>query len=403
MKRQGLGCGISETFLSAMHECDPLGKYLHIILQDGTSPEGGGIQNIAYHLALHLSGRGLRVVVAGKTDSSVFENSSISVFSLKKPFRTKYASDPRLLLLLLRLRLKLGREVILYSLLINNIKVFRWLKPVLGWKCVSFLHGNEMLRLYSRKRGTLDRSVRACLCVFANSRFTMDFINRIRHYANIVILNPAISVQLYTDFEGPDYREKGNLTGRKIILMLSRLVRRKGHDTVIRAVSRLLPRHPDVLLLIAGKGGYRSEIEKMVLRAGLQAHTKILGFVTEEEKLSLYRACDVYCMPSETSEEKFDVEGFGITFIEAAAMGKLAIGSYSGGIPDAIEDGRSGFLIEPGDDEKLEKLLDEIFSNPEKYDGIRHYARERVLRDFSWEKQGDRIIKSLCSLIGGTS
>jgi phosphatidylinositol alpha-1,6-mannosyltransferase len=379
---------------------NPLEKYLHLIIQDHISPEEGGIQNTAFRLALHLHGRGLRVAVAGRIDRSVFEDRSIDVFSLKKPFRTKYASDLRLLSLLMRLRFKFGRKVILYSLLINNIKVYRWLKPLLGWKCVSFLHGNEMLRLYRRKRATLDRSVRACLCVIANSRFTKDFIQKIRSYPNVIIVPPAISAKLYTNYTGPDFRETENLGKRKIILMLSRLVRRKGHDTVIRAVSRLVSRHPDILLLIAGKGGYRSEIMKKVRERGLEGHVKILGSVTEDEKLSLYRACDVYCMPSETSEEQYDIEGFGMTFIEAAAMGRIVIGSNSGGIPDAIEDSRSGFLIEPGDDERLERLLDDIFSDPGKYEVLRRYARERALRDFNWEKQGDRIIESVGSFLG---
>lgn len=368
-----------------------LAKYRHVIIHDNISPDGGGIQNMAFHLAVQLRRKGLKVVVAGKIRESVFKDSGIEVFGLEKTIRSKNTSDLRLLVLFLRLRLKYGRDVLLYSLLINNITVFRWMRPFLGWKCVAFLHGNEILRLSRRRKNTLSRNILACQCVFANSRFTGDYVGKINSHPNVTVVNPGISPRLFTEYGGPDFREKENLGDRKIILMLSRLSRRKGHETVIRALARLVAKHPDILLLIAGKGAYRPVIEKMVQDFRLTEHVGFLGRVGEKEKLSLYRACDVYCMPSEMLPEEFEVEGFGITFLEAAAMGKIAIGSNTGGIPDAIEDGRSGFLIEPGDDRRLEELLDDILSNPARYDRMRDYARERALRDFSWEKQGDRI------------
>ena len=386
-----------------MNSDNPMGKYRHLIIHDDVSPDGGGIQNIAFNLAIGLARKGVPVVVAGRMEGPVFEGSEIEVFALKKPVRSKNTSDWRLLLLFLRLRVRYGRKTILYSLLINNIKVFRWLKPLLGWKCVSFLHGNEVLRLSRRRKNTLDRNILACQCVFANSRFTRDYIRKTRPYPNITVVNPGISPQLFAGYSDPDYREKENLGEKKIILMLSRLSRRKGHETVIRALSRLVGRHPDLLLLIAGKGGYRSKIEKTVQDFNLADHVIFLGRVNEDKKLALFKACDVYCMPSEMLPEQFEVEGFGITFVEAAAMGKIAIGSDTGGIPDAIESGRSGFLIEPGDDVHLEKLLDDILSNPGKYDDMRRYAKERALKDFSWEKQVDRIFDLVTESIEETS
>lgn len=176
--------------------------------------------------------------------------------------------------------------------------------------------------------------------------------------------------------------------------MLSRLVKRKGHSPVIECVPRLKEKYPEILLLITGSGGYLSRIEEMVRVFGVQNHVEFLGFVSERRKLDLYDACSVYCMPSEISEDKYDVEGFGITFIEASAMGKIVIGADYGEIPDAIEDGRSGFVIKPGDVEHLTSLLDQVFSNPDKFDRIREYAKTRVLNEFSWDTQVDRILKN---------
>ncbi len=344
-------------------------------------------------MARYIRAKGLRVVVAGRLDSSVFNGSDVEVFALNKPFRTTHTSDIRLFLLLTRLRLRFGRKVLLYSLLINNIKVFRWMRWVLPWECISFVHGNETLRLLHRKPETLRKNILTCLCVFANSHYTAGLVERLGHMDNLVVLSPGIPSDNYRNYlPGSDARLE-KYRNRKTILMLSRLVKRKGHATVIRCISRLREKHPDILLLIAGSGGYRRRIEEMVKEIGLQDHVELIGFVPEVDKPALYDACRVYCMPSEISEERFDVEGFGITFLEAAAMGKIVIGTDSGGIPDAIEDGRSGFLIRPGDDEQLADLLDRIFSQPEIFEPMREFARKRAIEQFDWDIRVDHTLE----------
>lgn len=372
--------------------------YTHVVIYDDPSPEGGGIQNTAYWIERKLSARGLRVIAAGVgkyLHSPAFEGTGIELFPLKRPFRTKNTTDLRLFYLLIRLRLRYGRKVILYSLVINNIKIFRWLKPLLRWKCVSFLHGNETLRLLARRPRTLKKNILACTCVFANTRYTQALAERLGEFPNLRILPPGIPVELFQGTPSPSNRRDRGWEDRKVILMLSRLVRRKGHRTVIKAVSEIRAKHPEVLLAIAGSGGYRAEIEKMIAEYDLEKNVTLMGFVPEEKKPELYASCDVYCMPSEVDEKAFDVEGFGITFIEAGAMGTIVIGSDTGGIPDAVEDGKTGFLIRPGDVKQLAGILDRLFSNPAKFDGMRRYARTRAVSRFSWDSHAARMLEAL--------
>jgi len=373
-------------------------SYIHLIIYDDPAPEGGGIQNTAYWIGRKLRNRGLQVVVAGLEKyltSPTYRGTGIEIFPLKRPFRTKNTTDLRLFMLLIRLRLRYGRRVILYSLVINNVKIFRWLNPFLGWKCVSFLHGNETLRLLARRSGTLKKNILACNCVFANTRYTQALAERLGEFPNLRILPPGIPVELFQGTPSPSNRRDRGWEDRKVILMLSRLVRRKGHRTVIKAVSEIRAKHPEVLLAIAGSGGYRAEIERMITEYDLEKNVTLMGFVPEEKKSELYASCDVYCMPSEVDEEAFDVEGFGITFIEAGAMGTIVIGSNTGGIPDAVEDGKAGFLIRPGDVKQLAGILHEIFTNPEKFDGMRRYARMRAISHFSWDSHATRMLEAI--------
>ncbi|MDF1535034.1 MAG: glycosyltransferase family 4 protein [bacterium] len=379
--------------------------YIHLIIYDDPSPEGGGIQNTAYWIGRKLEDKNLSVVVAGLEkylNSPAYEGTTIKFFKLKRPFRTKNTTDLRLLWLLIRLRLRYGKRVVLYSLVINNVKVYRWLKYFLGWKCVSFLHGNETLRLLAQRPDTLRKNILACTCVIANTRYTKTLVERLGEFPNLWILPPGIPVE---NFQGPDqtfHREKLGWQDRKVILMLSRLVKRKGHLTVIKAVSKIRSKHPEVLLAIAGSGGYRADIEQLISEYGLNESVSLLGFVPEKDKPELYAACDVYCMPSEIDERAFDVEGFGITFIEAGAMGTIVIGSDTGGIPDAIEQGKTGFLIQPGDDEQLAAILDEIFSNPAEFDGMRQYARMRAVNRFSWDSHATRMLELIEGSMNGS-
>ncbi len=177
--------------------------------------------------------------------------------------------------------------------------------------------------------------------------------------------------------------------------MLSRLAERKGHLTALQAISRLRRRRPRLLLAIAGTGRMRAEIEARTRELGLENSVEFLGRIEEHEKPSLYRAADVYCMPSEVNLEKSDVEGFGITFLEAAACGTLAVGSRTGGIPDALDDGRTGLLIPPGDPAALEEALEGILAEPRRYDEMRERARQRAESEYDWPKRVDTMVAVL--------
>ncbi len=375
-----------------------MARPLHLFLCDSPSPDAGGIQNMAYHLALALSRQGAAVGMAGKMDArrkAELAGAGVECFPLARPFRRKWTADLALAFLLPRLRRRFGREVVLHSMLINNIRVARALRPLLPWRLVGYLHGNETLRLLRRRPRVLRGNIAACELVVVNSRHTMGLAARLGSFANLALLSPGIPAGRYALAPDSGYRERRGWADRKVVLMLSRLQRRKGHGTVIRALAELLPRHPRLLLAVAGTGGVREAIESQAREAGMAGHLQMLGRIPEEEKPSFLAAGDVYVMPSEASEESFEVEGFGITFLEAAAAGTLGIGSSTGGIPDALEDGASGLLVPPGDHHALAAVLDRVFSSPADFDAIRLHARRRALTGYSWENRARSLLALL--------
>lgn len=135
--------------------------------------------------------------------------------------------------------------------------------------------------------------------------------------------------------------DRHQLRGRKVLLTVSRLAaseRYKGHDRVIRAVAELRNAHPDLVYVVAGDGDDRPRLEQLALELGLADHVRFIGYVPDSDLPGLYRAADVFVMPSTG-------EGFGIVFLQALASGIPAIGGDSDGSRDPLRDGLDGGLV----------------------------------------------------------
>ncbi|MGD8700581.1 MAG: glycosyltransferase family 4 protein, partial [Gemmatimonadales bacterium] len=376
---------------------DPLREFTHLVLYDYPLPQEGGISPMATWIAYYLKERGYRTVLIGNRqflEADLYRRLDLQVLPLDRIIRRGAWSDLRLTRLYLQLRRRFGSQVVFYPMMINYVKIAAVLPQLRHWRIAGFLYGNETLRLLSKRPATLKRNLRRCTHVFAISRYTAELVWERFGLANVSVFWPGIR---YEDFQkyDPDYRRQRGWSDREVVLMLSRLAGRKGHHTALEAISRLRARRPRVLLAIAGSGHMRDELEARTRELGLEGNVEFLGRVEEGEKASLYHAADVYCMPSEVNIEKADVEGFGITFLEAAACGTLAVGSHTGGIPDALDDGRTGLLIPPGDPVALEEALESVLSEPRRYDAMRERARQRAESEFDWPKRVEAMVDVL--------
>jgi glycosyltransferase involved in cell wall biosynthesis len=128
--------------------------------------------------------------------------------------------------------------------------------------------------------------------------------------------------------------------GRPIVLAVRRLVRRMGLEDLIDAVKQLKPRHPDVLLLIAGRGRLEAELQQRIDDAGLSDNVKLLGFVPDAHLPSLYRAATLSVVPTVA------LEGFGLITVESLAAGTPVLVTPVGGLPEAVA-GLSQDLVLP--------------------------------------------------------
>ncbi len=188
-------------------------------------------------------------------------------------------------------------------------------------------------------------------------------------------------------------RERFGLAGRLVLLTVARLVPRKGHDQVLHSLARIVPIYRDVHYLIVGEGPDRERLVEITKNLHLESHVTFVGRVPEEELNHYYDIADIYVMVSRQEGET--VEGFGFAFIEASARGLPVIGGRHGGVPEAIVDGQTGFLVDPLDtDDLIQKLL-ALIEDPSLRQTLGKQGRERVLAEFTARRMAERTVEVL--------
>jgi phosphatidylinositol alpha-1,6-mannosyltransferase len=225
------------------------------------------------------------------------------------------------------------------------------IKTILRIPFVVHCHGSDLLEFsrYRWARPVIRRIFTQSHRIIANSLYTAGRIRELYGAGlPVVVVNPCVDDLFYTrnDSLAAGLREQFNLAAKRVVVTIGRLVERKGHDVVIKALAELMPVVPDLHYCIVGDGPYRAALEELVGLHGLSTRVTFCGAVPRPHLPSYYRLGELFVMVPRLLADRGDVEGFGIVFLEANAAGLPVIASRSGGIVDAVKDGFSGILID---------------------------------------------------------
>jgi phosphatidylinositol alpha-1,6-mannosyltransferase len=206
----------------------------------------------------------------------------------------------------------------------------------------------------------------------------------------MVRLAPGVDVTFFhPGAGGPAIRDRLDLGQRPVVVCVSRLVRRKGQDTLIRAWPQVRAEVSDATLLLVGHGPYARGLRRLARRLGVSDAVRFTGAVPWPELPSYYDAADVFAMPCRTRRAGLDVEGLGIVYLEASATGLPVIGGDSGGAPDAILEGESGYVV--GDVAGTAARLVELLADPAKARAMGEKGLAWVDREWRWELAAARL------------
>ena len=274
-------------------------------------------------------------------------------------------------------------------------------------KMIVVAHGLEITRLKpSRELNTMTKVVSSSDLVLSVSKFTRDeIINRLDsiNTNHVKFLPNGVDTNRFFPIEADEsFLEKYNIPiGSDLILTLARIIKRKAHDDVIRAMPDILSAFPQAHYAIAGphrkKDPYLYFLKQLVKDLSLEKHVTFIDFIPDEDLKKIYSVSKVYVMASRTLHETGDSEGFGITFLEANACGCPVIGSYEGGIPDAVENEINGLLVPSDSPNDISKAIKKLFSNEDYRKNIVKKGIERVSNKFTWEKLTIQMLEMLDS------
>lgn len=176
----------------------------------------------------------------------------------------------------------------------------------------------------------------------------------------------------------------------QLVVSLSRLVPRKGMDVLVAAASLLARDHPDLVVVIAGTGRDRDRLARLVRHTG--APVRLVGAVSEDDKISLLGAADVFALPCRRRWLGLEQEGFGIVFLEAAACGVPQVAGASGGAAEAVSQGRTGVVVRrPDDPVAVASALGALLDDPGARRSMGTAARARVEAEFGYDHLAARL------------
>jgi phosphatidyl-myo-inositol dimannoside synthase len=195
--------------------------------------------------------------------------------------------------------------------------------------------------------------------------------------------------------------ELGIAQHQPVVVCVSRMVPRKGQDTLIRAWPRVLARSArGPVLMLVGDGPYRPSLERLAAGIGVTGSVLFTGPVSWDELPAYYDAGEIFAMPCRTRRAGLDVEGLGIVYLEASATGLPVIGGDSGGAPDAILDGETGYVVPGRDETALADRLVRLLADPAGATAMGEKGQAWIDREWTWDLVADRLQHILTGKLG---
>jgi phosphatidylinositol alpha-1,6-mannosyltransferase len=201
----------------------------------------------------------------------------------------------------------------------------------------------------------------------------------------MVKIAPGIDTEHFSPRNSKELRESLNLAEKKVIVCVARLVHRKGQDRLIEVMPEILSSVPNAHLLIVGEGPYLQHLVKRVNQLKIKDDVTFVGRIGYEQLPEYICAGDLFAMPSRSRFFGLEVEGLGISYLEASACGLPVIAGGSGGAPDTVDQGKSGVVVSGVDNDAIAKAVISFLNDPDISKTMGGYGRKWVIEKWRWE------------------
>jgi phosphatidylinositol alpha-1,6-mannosyltransferase len=371
----------------------------HLLVTNDFPPKTGGIQSYLWELWRRLPPGDVTVLTT--------PHPSAARFDADQAFRVERTREPVLLpnpLLVHHIR-RLAEEVDAEVVVLDPALPLGLVGRSLGRPYAVVLHGSEVTvpgRLPAGRQ-LLTRVLRGADLIIAAGGYPEAEARRAagRHrLPPIVRIPPGVDTGRFVPLPAIERARIRTRLGldpsARLALSVSRLVPRKGMDTLIDAAAGLAPDYPSLQVAIGGTGRDRGRLETRIAKTG--APVRLLGWVADADLPDLYAAADLFVLCCRDRWGGLEQEGFGIIFLEAAAAGLVSVAGRSGGSAEAVVDGGTGVVLDdPSDAGALAGALRGLLADPAACRRLGEAARVRAERVFGY----DRLAADLGAALAG--
>ena len=264
----------------------------------------------------------------------------------------------------------------------------RWLRKAGAEHIVALTHGHEVwwskVWPFSWAISEIARSVDVVTYL---GDFTHQAIaRRFKDKNKLTKIAPGIDTEHFRPLDGRELREKYGIADRATIVSVGRLVHRKGQDRLVEAMPLVLKEIPEAHLVFIGEGPHRKRLDELVKKFKLENHVTFIGRIQYSDLPRHFSLGDIFAMPSRSRLFGLEVEGLGIVYLEASACGLPVVGGNSGGAPDAVKEGITGFVV---DGNKLPEIADRIITllkDDELRNQMGNAGRSWAMEEWQWKR-----------------
>lgn len=274
----------------------------------------------------------------------------------------------------------------------------RWANRKLGVPYLVYVNGGDLLRERRKaarspiKRKTAQSILGHASGIVATSKWVAQLASDVMDEVGIAQPPPVAALDLGTDpVHFSATRDTGALRRRwgvgdaPIILTVARLVPHKGQDMGIRALATLSRDFPELRYIMVGEGHDELRLRELARDLGVSDRVGFVGPMRDDELPEAYATSTIYLGASRVDKE-INVEGFGISFLEAGASGIPSVAGDSGGVRSAVRDGETGIVVPPTDPDAIADALRSLLLNPERRKQMGRAARHAVETYYNWDR-----------------
>ena len=354
-------------------------------------PQRGGMQNYYYNLAKSFEPAQIVVLTLPDATAGDFDRQQnfkiIRRELLHKYFRPRWSK-------MLSIIKKIIEEENIDLLWVGDILPVGQAALKLGIPYFVSLHGLDiMLAQKSPRKHEIARKIlEAAKFVTFNSRFTEALLQPfgLSKIDSAVIYPCSVhQPQFVPEQRVLELKRELGIKNEKIILTVGRLVKRKGHELVIKALPEILEKVSDVKYFIVGSGPEHDALKELVGRLNLWNSVMFFNLIDDYKLPCFYGLAKIFVMtPLDLPD---DPEGFGLVYLEAAGFAKPSVAGKYGGVSEAVLDGQTGILVDPQKQSELAQAIVKLLLDEGLAKQLGQNAKDRASREFNWQEQSDKL------------